>query len=451
MMNMKNKSFPIDKNRGSALVAAVIFALLAGALVGSFLKLSTNEYRSASSAFYYNSLLNLAEAGAEEAAWRLNNDDWDTWDEKNALHQVKQYTDLNIGPYVAGDISVLAINYDSDTPTLIVEGKTQLPSSRSILKQIEIELSKRSLFANGLTAKDTLTFSGGVAKVDSYDSGDGDYDSFFNRNDNGSIASMSVIIDAVDVANAEIYGYVATGGADPSVGPNGKIYGADTPEETDVDLNRISTDFYAEFKDVDAPTLVSPDTAMEISGTLTIGDPSGFNEEHFHLDSLDIASNETLIIDGPVIIVVDDFVDINGDIQVTANGSVTFYVEGDFDIDGNGTVNNTNSPSSFVLYGTNDTPGDQEFNLHGNGALRGAVYAPNADLSLSGGGSSGEFLGAAVSYQISINGNYDFHYDEQLEDFFGSDPSYKMTAWRELTDNADRIPFDDIDNYLDTL
>ena len=268
---------------------------------------------------------------------------------------------MNIGPYVAGDISVLAINYDSDTPTLVVEGKTQLPSSRSILKQIEIELSKRSLFANGLTAKDTLTFSGGNAKVDSYDSADGDYDSFFNRKDNGSIASMSVVIDAVDVANAEIYGYVATGGADPSVGPNGKIYGADTPVETDVDMNRVSTDFYAEFKDVDAPTLVSPDTAMEISGTLTIGDPSGFNEEHFHLSSLDIASNETLIIDGPVVIVVDDFVDVKGDVQITENGSVTFYVEGDFDIGGNGTVNNTNTPSSFVLYGTNDTPGDQEF------------------------------------------------------------------------------------------
>ncbi len=83
--------------------------------------------------------------------------------------------------------------------------------------------------------------------------------------------------------------------------------------------------------------------------------------------------------------------------------------------------------------------------------LRGAVYAPNADLSLSGAGNSGEFLGTAVSYQISITSNYDFHYDEQLENFFGSDPTYKIIARRELTDNADRVPFDDIDNYLDTL
>ncbi len=448
---MNKSTFPVKKDRGSALVAAIIFALLTGALVGSFLKLSSNEYRSSASAFYYNSLLNLAESGAEEAAWCLNSNDWDGWEEKLALHQYVQFADLDVGPDVVGGIRVVAINYDSDTPTLIVEGKAQLPSNRAIAKQIEIELSKRSLFANGLTAKDTLTFSGGNATVDSYDSSVGEYDSFFNRNDNGSIASLSVVVDAVDVANADIYGYVATGGSDPGIGPNGKIYGEDTPEEVDVDLNRITTDFYAEFKNIDAPALVSPDTALEISGTHTIGDQSGFTEEHYHLDSLDINSNETLIIDGPVVIVIDDFVDIDGDIQITEYGSVTFYVEGDFDIGGNGTVNNTNSPTSFVLYGTNDTPGGQEINLHGNGAMRGAVYAPNADLSLSGGGNSGEFLGAAVANEISINGNYDFHYDEQLENFLGSDPSYKMTSWRELIDSADRVPFDDIDNYLATL
>ena len=79
--------------------------------------------------------------------------------------------------------------------------------------------------------------------------------------------------------------------------------------------------------------------------------------------------------------------------------------------------------------------------------LRGAVYASNADLSLSGGGNLCEFIGVALSYQISITGNYAFHYDEQLENFYGSDPIYKIIVWSEPTNNADRVPFDDTDNY----
>ena len=143
-----------------------------------------------------------------------------------------------------------------------------------------------------------------------------------------------------------------------------------------------------------------------------------------------------------MVIVVDDDVDVKGRIIVSNYGNVAFYVEGDFTVGGGrGAVNNTSVASSFTIYGTNTTPGDQSITLGGQGNLTATVYAPNAVLELKGGGGSGAFHGAAVAYNVKFTGTYVFHYDEALNDFYGANPKYKMESWRELT-GEDRIDFD---------
>jgi hypothetical protein len=94
----------------------------------------------------------------------------------------------------------------------------------------------------------------------------------------------------------------------------------------------------------------------------------------------------------------------------------------------------------MVLFGTNATENGQEIKLHGNGAFSGAVYAPNAELNLKGGGNSGVLFGAAVAYEIVIVGNYEFHYDEALDDF-NTRREFRITRWRELVDADERAPF----------
>src|SRR5882672_783086 len=57
-----------------------------------------------------------------------------------------------------------------------------------------------------------------------------------------------------------------------------------------------------------------------------------------------------------------------------------------------------------------------KLSLSGNGQFTGAIYAPNADLSLGGGGNEvWDFVGSSVTRSVTLNGHYNFHYDEQLE------------------------------------
>lgn len=277
---------------------------------------------------------------------------------------------------------------------------------------------------------------GANAMVDSFDSNDGPYDPFFNRGANATVASLSVGVSMVNIQNASIFGYVATGGGEVDVGPNGFV--SDMVDPPVHDSTRITNDFKADLKNVSAPTLSSPTTTLPGGNVKTIGVPNANPPDEFHFTDLTIGNNETLIIDGPVTIVVDNEVDARGDITVTPNGSVTFYVEGDFET--KGAINNTNVASSLVIYGTNTTPLGQSITLGGQGDLTAVVYAPNAELKYAGGGGSGTFTGAAVCYSSSIGGTYEFHYDVALRDFFGSDPSFKMVSYRELEGN-DRIDF----------
>ncbi len=91
-----------------------------------------------------------------------------------------------------------------------------------------------------------------------------------------------------------------------------------------------------------------------------------------------------------------------------------------------------------MIYGTNDGSSTQSFSYSGNAALAGVIYAPNADVSLNGGGSGGELLGAIIANSIKVTGTYAFHYDVQLKDLYFKEDSYRMENWAELTTADER-------------
>ncbi len=426
-----------NKTRGAALVIAVVFTLIMSALVVSYLMIVKNELKASYRFSLFLESLNLAESGVEEVAWALNNNDWTDWDE-TGIYKERILDGFNLSANKTGSVTIIVEDFAND-PTVYAEGHVQTVGGDEIKKQIEVKLTRRSLFANGLTAKDLITFMGANATVDSFNSNDGPYDPFFNRGANATVGSLSVGVSAINVQNANIFGYVATGGGEVGLGPNGFV--SDLVDPPVHDPNRITNDFKANFKEIVVPVLTSPTTTLPGGNVKTIGTPAASPPDEFEFTDLDLSSNEKLIIDGPVVIVVNDDVDVKGEIEVTANGSVTFYVEGDFSVGGgSANINNTNAASAFVIYGTYTTPGDQEITLAGSGDLNAAVYAPNASLELKGGGGTGVFAGACVAYDVSFNGTYSFHYDEALSDFFGSDPSFKMVSYRELEGN-DRIDF----------
>lgn len=441
------------RERGSALLVVLFVSTAVALIVAGFIRMVNVEMKNADKSFYRNSCLNIAESGAEEAVWALNNDDFTGWMTSPNDAWIG-LTNFNMGNNVLASARVLVQNRNS-VPTIITEGRVLLSDGTLMKKQIRITLAERSVFSNGLTSKDTLIFSGGNAEVDAYDSSLASL--VGNRIDHGFVATTSALTDALAISNATIFGYLATGGSAPDIGPNGKVYGADRQWEVEVvndssffvDSSRITQDFSSNFDDVTIPALT---TASYPSGNhVTIGDSTGATTEVYHASSINIRNNRSLTIEGPVILIVDGDVSVKGTMTIVdGTGSLDLYLGGDMDVGGNGIVNlppgatTPPKPEKMMIYGTATSAGAQTIKLAGNGILAASVYAPNASVELKGGGSAGEMYGAVVANNIKITGNYAFHYDVNLQDTEASD-SWKMSDWSELITAAERI---DLESYF---
>lgn len=498
------------KLRGSAITMAIIFTMILGFLMGSYLDLSREEMRMAHRTYMKQASISITEAIAENAIQMIlsgSASGWTTAD-TNADGDIDiAYRRLgNIGAGTATSNGKTYGSYGNGflgegfvfiddiqgAPAMRIEGRILDRDGFTSTTQIEMEIRRRSLFANGLTSKSTLTFSGGNVYVDSYDSAAGVYSKPGNYNDKGSVGTIAVVNDALSPGNGEIFGSIGSGGGSIDIGANGRVYGWNTPPGVDQDPNRISYDFFATFDDVDDPTLSSPNTSIQdasgnnvfgtaslggggfISGsggppgggggppgggggggsTVTIGDPTGATVTYYELDGLSLSGGDSLEVVGPVVIVMNGDISTSGtgEIDIAApNGSLEVYTPHNVSISGNGFVNESSDPSKFLLYGTAGTPGGQSITVAGNGALHAAVYAPNAAFELRGGGASGEMMGSVVADTIFMNGVTNFHYDERLADLFGPDASWQLTNWFEVINPSDKLDFDAIESGATTI
>ncbi len=101
-------------------------------------------------------------------------------------------------------------------------------------------------------------------------------------------------------------------------------------------------------------------------------------------------------------------------------------------ITGNNVVNPNGFPGNFIVY---CAPTVTSFSLAGNGAFTGILVAPNADLTLNGGGSGNEdFCGSIMAQSATLNGHFSFHYDEALNTS-PSNGRYLVTTWNEIKPN----------------
>lgn len=422
----------ITDREGSTILAALMLGLIVASIAGLYLRSVTQEIRYTYHTRLMLSAVNVAEAGVEDALYAIQYNDWTGWNSGAYGYSYSRTL------YTGNRGEVRRVNTFIDTtdvsaPKILSEAIMTHDIGIEIRKQIRIDLDRSGVFSNGLTSRNGVTMNGNNVAVDSYNSGNGAYHAGLNRNDNGSVASTSVSVGAVSIQNADIWGWVATGGGMPQVGSKGSVLGADSPSEAKIDPNRISTDFYAEFPAVSAPTLSSPSTSL---ATWTMGTPHISSE--WKLSSLSVGSGKTLKVSGDVILVIDGDIDVKGEIFVETGSSLTVYVKGDVDIGGNGIVNDKNPPADVVLFSTAKEGDGKQIKLHGNGALSAAVYAPFADVELKGGGSSGVMYGAVVGNEITLTGNYEFHYDEALSDY-GTNGSYRLESWRELNDASAKV------------
>jgi hypothetical protein len=347
-----------------------------------------------------------------------------------------------------------------------------------------------------------IRFDGNNASVDSYDGDRGPYeydqftaglkeiaedyvanggngDGVVNRFANATVASASV---GVTLGNADVWGYVATSGSSPNVGPNGYIndmvYPLPTPK---VNPERVSLDFQANFPIVDIPpdgtgTVYSAFPGA-VANEVVIGVPGSPTPEIYKISgSYSFSGTTKFRVVGPVRIIIsgnfiaqtanNELIIDNGPIDPTdptgpknfdnvfANATMTrlvddnippfqIWVGGNLDLGSGGIVNPSTTPASFQIYGTAPIPtgtsGTQTITLSGgsSGAFwAAAVYAPNADITING---SKEVFGAFVANSIRVMGDSHFHYDESMAK--KGTGKYAIELWRELLTPAQRTAY----------
>jgi hypothetical protein len=92
-------------------------------------------------------------------------------------------------------------------------------------------------------------------------------------------------------------------------------------------------------------------------------------------------------------------------------------------------VNTPGFAGVFQYYGL---PSNNSVSWSGNNIYIGTVYAPQADFTAGGGGSTLlDFQGSCVVSNLNLNGHFNFHYDESLRRN-GPATGFTVVSWREL-------------------
>jgi hypothetical protein len=434
------------------IVTLLVLAVLALG-VGSYLSLNLNTSRLARRSYQQNAAFHLAEAGAEEAVWSFNRahakqpDAWAGWTVQGAAAW-RRFDDFDFGGGTRGLVKIYVNNTSpaaGTKPQAVAFAEVGSDGTTANTRMIEITLGRRSYFAAGIVALSTVNFAGTNTTVDSWNS-DPDNNpatpavpySADVRNDRGNIATAALQNKAMLVNHADIWGPVATGGAAPEVGVNGSVLGADSPPDIQIDPARVTTDFAA-----DLPVLGAPlDGTPLISVGATLGTKGQATK--WRCNSISLSGNQTLTILGDVTLVltasVGSALDVTGNasIIIPAGSSLVIYAEADIKIAGKGLANANSRPATCRLIGTSTVPGGQSVHVAGNGALKGALYAPNANVNING---NGDVMGAVVGHSVTLTGNAAFHYDESLA-YEGEDAPFGITRWRDLTNAADRAAWE---------
>lgn len=304
-------------------------------------------------------------------------------------------------------------------------------SSPQVSRRIEAIVRPVSSFDQAIMSVGTIDLTNQNIVVDSYDSTDptkstnGLYD-VAKRQENGDIATDGAVIDA---GNAHIYGDVATN--------SGTVVGAANVTGTERD------DFYQEPIPVGAPSWTSFNstvTNVTNTTTLTANAISGASAARYQLSSISLSGGKTLTLAGNpdgsqtyIEIYVTGDISFSGSSQLIIQPGVTakIYFAGNVDVAGNGILNTNNQAADLQLFGIqpNDN-GSRHVNLGGNGQIIAAIYAPNHDVTINGGGTNGHVFGSVVGRTVTMTGVTNLHYDEMLGTT-GMINSYKIVSWFE--------------------
>jgi hypothetical protein len=411
------------KQAGSVLLITLFIATLFGLFLFSYLYLVRNQKALVSRSQAWNGAMGLAEAGVDEALAQLNpaapqlpvvDRTANGWGSPSAGVYGPMTRILSDGWYSA--------LYTTDNyPILYVTGYVSIASIQATLaRTIRVTTTNVPLFNVAFGAVDAIAMNGSGLASDSFNSANtnlstnGQYDSS-KTSTNGSVGS---VFGPVSLGNHTIAGNLYLGPTAQYNSGAGQISGT------------IFNDLNIDYPDVVLPaTTFLPALANPLTiGGVTYNHAFLFTGDYYISDSgsIYVAPGATvrLRVDATTFSPAGIFIDTTNGLS----GTLTVYqVQGTSSMSGNITVQ-SGKAQNFFYYGL---PGVTSITYGGTSSFIGCIYAPEADLTLNGGGSNNGLIGSSITKSITMNGHYNFHFDEALLSL-GPARGYSVTTWTEL-------------------
>jgi hypothetical protein len=278
-------------------------------------------------------------------------------------------------------------------------------SGRSALEAVVVMHSMDPLFASVLNSNEPLGMAANVV-VDSYESAKGtylsqvthNYNGYAYANDNGDVISNSDIHFA---SGATVFG-------DATPGPGHSCAFA---AQTYVSGSTAAATDPFTFTPIHVPS-------APISGSMTVPDngTSTLTAGTYGFTDVSIGTHAKLKVTGPAKIICTNFTgNMYGKLEIDATkGPVTFYVQGAYThVNRFEAVSTPGSPMAVAFM----ISSAQNISFPPNAKLRGAYYAPNADITFTSGD---EIWGAFAANSIGMTSGTHFHFDESLMDYWNN-------------------------------
>lgn len=453
-----------------------MFAGILGISLASYVQLAKHSLQLSQRTLWANAAMNLAENGLEEAMHSLNRAvsdpsyswvlaGWSTKDEDDPEDSEawRIWKNLPVDGAAHGEIRVFVYGHKSERPNIVAVGTVVPPAgsgSPPVEKWVLIRARRTSRFASGLVARQSILFNGASAKVDSWISKSSSGGTLLyhpdRARDSASIGSTSVAVDAVSVNNARVWGYVATGGEPPQVGPQGSI-GDRYSGPGFMDTNRVSNYFFANFEAGFSSSALRSFKSAGATALSELGKGGKWTMQNLSIQNINwsITGTVELWLQPPTGSKTPALnIGGTGSITLAPGAKLTIYTVGDVNLLGNGVISQSKTgdtvnpgltgttagnPGNFQLYGQSTASGTmQKIDIGGNAAFSGVIYAPNSAVQISGGGTSDrDILGSIVANTITFNGRIAFHQDESLATLTPLAP-FRAQTWNELVSESER-------------
>ena len=464
---MKIPLTPFRGRRANTYLIVLIVALITGIVLAAYLSMVSCQNSLSMRSQSWNRAITVSEAGIEEALSHLKKNGSvggnllvDGWWNMSGTYYKQAYLD--------DCMYEVEITQDPIKPIITSTGYVPLQhnyaqlgglgqylasifwsggsTSNYIFRTVRITTSCDGSFTKGIVVLKYLDLAGNGVRIDSYDSTDPLHSTngmYYGPTckDNGDVSTLTGITNYnnVSAGNANIYGHISTGpGGRYDIGPNGAIGSLawQAAGNSGLQPGWFRDDFNMNYPPVAVPFSGGfTASAGTVNGTyyaIALG-----NGNYVSTSKQRFTGNDALIVTGKAIWWCKAGLDFagHGSITIVSNAMLQLYIGNtngstvSCSIAGNGLINNTGFATNCMLFGL---PTCNSISWSGNATFVGCCYAPGADMTLGGGGSNPyDFCGSSTSASISMNGHFNYHYDEALGKA-GWMRGFIITSWNEI-------------------